>query len=77
VHNVVEADIGGVIELLHVPDDPVGLIVALLGVEPPVGLGRYAGNINRKVDEIRGSGVPDIEKSLLPCLQDSNPVNLW
>jgi hypothetical protein len=31
-HNVVGADIGGVIELLHVPDDPVGLVVALLGL---------------------------------------------
>jgi hypothetical protein len=65
-HNVVGADIGGVIELLHVPDDPVGLVMALLGVELPVGPRGCAGNVCRKIDEVFRTAVPDIEKGPLP-----------
>jgi hypothetical protein len=60
-HDNISADVGGVIECLHILNDPVGLDVALLRVVPPVGLGGGAGNICRQVDEVGGAGIPDVE----------------
>ena len=65
-HDIVCADVGGVIELLHIPDDPVSFRMALSGIESPVGSGGSAREIRWKVNEIEGAGIPDIEKSLLP-----------
>jgi hypothetical protein len=65
-HNVVRADVGFIIKLLDIPDDPVGLNVALPRIEFPIGLRRGAGNICRQVDKIGSARVPNIEESLLP-----------
>ena len=66
-HDIIGADVGGVVELLHIPDDPVGFNMAVLRVESPVGSGGSAREIRRKVNEIGRARIPDIEKSLLPC----------
>lgn len=65
-HNIVGADVSGIVKLLHIPDDPVSFHMALLRIEPPVGSRGFAGNVSREVDEIRRAGVPHIEESLLP-----------
>ena len=51
-HYVVRADVGIIVELLHVPDNSVSLHVPVLGVMFPFGSGRCAGSIGRQVDEI-------------------------
>ena len=65
-HYVIRADVGIIVELLHVPDNPVSFHVALLRIESPVSSGGGAREVRRKINEIRGAGIPDIEKSLLP-----------
>jgi hypothetical protein len=50
----------------NILDNPVGLVVAVLRVELPVGSGRSAGKICRKVDEINWPKVSDVKESLLP-----------
>ena len=65
-HDIIGADVGGIVERLHVPDDPIGFIMAVLGVESPVGSGGCAREIRRKVDEIGGARIPNIKESLLP-----------
>ena len=44
-HDIIGADGGGVVELLHIPDDPVGFNMAVLRVESPVGSGGSAREI--------------------------------
>ena len=65
-HDIIGADVSGVVELLHIPDDPVGFNMAVLRVESPVGSGGSAREIRRKVNEIGSAGIPDIEKSFFP-----------
>ena len=64
-HNIVGADASGIVELLHIPDDPVSFHMALLGIEPPVGSRGFAGNVSREVDEVRRAGVPHIEQKFV------------
>jgi hypothetical protein len=52
VHYVIRADVSVVVELLHVPDNPVSLHMPVLGIIFPVGSGRGAGNVGWQVDEI-------------------------
>jgi hypothetical protein len=65
-HEIIGANVGGVVECPDKPDDPVGFIMAVLGVELPVGSGGCAGNIRRKVDEINQPKVLDVKECLLP-----------
>jgi hypothetical protein len=48
-HNVISREISIPLEILDIPDNPVGLIVVILWIGLPVGSGRYAGDIGRKV----------------------------
>jgi hypothetical protein len=65
-HYIIEADVGGLVELLYGPEYPVSFHMALPGVESPIGSRGGTGNICRQVDEIIGAGIPNIKESLLP-----------
>jgi hypothetical protein len=61
-----QSDAGFIFKLLDVPDDPVGLDVAIPRVELPINFRGGAGNVCRQVDEIGVAAVPNIEEGLLP-----------
>ncbi len=65
-HDIIGADVGGVVELLHISDDPVGFNMVVLRVESPDSSSGSAREIRRKVNEVGSAGIPDIEKGLLP-----------
>jgi hypothetical protein len=65
-HDIINAEIGVLVELLDVPDNPVSFFMDVSRVVLPVGSSRFAGDIGRKIDKINRPGVLDIEEGLLP-----------
>jgi hypothetical protein len=51
-HYITGADVGGLVELLYVPNYLVSFHVALLGIESPIGSRGCARNVSRNIDEI-------------------------
>jgi hypothetical protein len=59
-------EISVLLELLDIPDNPVGFVVASLWIELPIGSGRFAENIHREVDQVGRARVLNIKESLFP-----------
>jgi hypothetical protein len=54
------------LEPLDILKDPIGLLVGLLGVVLPIDPEGFASNISRKINQVSGAGILDIEESPLP-----------